>query len=187
MLPFPFAMHRPDVTPGSVSFTTVGTFQFTVPEHNTLTVVVRGGGGGGTGRTHGAGQSSSFGDITATGGGTYNEPGTGINGDQNYTGGLGGTSGGVGDGGPGGAGAYGGGAGGVGVSKPGSAPGGGGSGANIYFAPLPGGAGGGCAVKVYNEGLLTPGAQVTVVVGAGGTIVMGGGDGARGQVDISWN
>lgn len=52
---------------------------------------------------------------------------------------------------------------------------------------MPGGGGGGCAVKSY-RGELTPGAIITVVVGDGGNLAVdAGGRGARGQVDVSWN
>ena len=43
---FPMIM---GATPGSTTYSTAGTFSFTVPEYNTLTVIVKGGGGGGGG------------------------------------------------------------------------------------------------------------------------------------------
>ena len=47
--PFPILLMKGPVFPGSQSFTTPGTFQFQVPEYNTLTATVRGGGGQGFG------------------------------------------------------------------------------------------------------------------------------------------
>lgn len=55
------------VSPGSQNYTSVGTFYFTVPNYNTLTVDCRGAGGGGSG-----------GVVSGVTGGTYTgSPGTG--------------------------------------------------------------------------------------------------------------
>jgi hypothetical protein len=69
------ALLQPGVIPGSQLFTTAGTYSFTVPLFNTLTVHVwSGGGAGGSGYSTGyalsgsGGNSSAFG-ITVTGGG----------------------------------------------------------------------------------------------------------------------
>jgi hypothetical protein len=192
MFPFPIAALPDMVVPGSESFTTPGTYQFTVPEYNALTVTVRGGGGQGFGLAPGynGGNSSFNGNVIAYGGQAATEAlgagGGASGGDQNYTGGPGGSSQPL-AGGAGGAGANGGGAGGTGNAGAGNAPGGGGAGSVIFFTGMPGGGGGGCAVKTYH-GELSVGAQITVVVGDGGNLVTGaGGRGARGQVDISWN
>lgn len=192
--PFPILLMKGPVFPGSQLFTTPGTFQFQVPEYNTLTVTVRGGGGQGFGLGAGynGGNSSFNGDVIGEGGhapvdaSAGGAGGNGIGGDQNFTGGTGGGAQAL-IGGSGGNGANGGGAGGSGNSAAGQAPGGGGSGGNIMGAGMPGGGGGGCAVKTYH-GELPPGAIITVVVGDGGNLAVGaGGRGARGQVDISWN
>lgn len=193
MFPFPIAALAEDVVPGSQSYTVTGTYQFLVPNYNTLTVTVRGGGAQGYeyGPGNAGGASSFNGNVIANGGQSPvntdagGAGGTASGGDQNYTG----ESGALGTitGGTGGAGANGGGAGGTDNKGAGVAPGGGGAGGVIYFVGAPGGGGGGCAVKTYTSGLVV-GSLVEVIVGAGGAgAPASGGAGARGQVDISWN
>jgi len=197
------------VTPGSQSFTTAGSFNFTVPCYNTLTVKVWGGGGGGSGFYSGygagaAGGQSKFNNALVANGGSgaaaSNAGGSGgsaSGGSTNTTGGAGETGGST-YGGKGGD-APSGGAGGPRTSSSdysgnaGSAPGGGGSG--FFFASTirgGGGGSGGYSTKTYSAGDLTVGASLPVVVGAKGTggkdgNQMEGGDGAVGRVTITWD
>lgn len=169
----------------SQTFTSAGTFTFTVPDYETLSVVVRGGAGGGgggysgngvggSGRNGGNGGNSIFRSatpITAEGGGGGGGADQGINGS---TGGSGGASGGdthtIGAGGVGGSGG------------PGTYPGGqGGS--------------GGQAEKVWtigSPGAPVPGSVISFTVGdhggggAGGHLASSGKSGDNGSVIISW-
>ena len=186
------------VDPGSQTFTTAGTYSFTVPAHNVLTVQLWGGGGAGQtdsscmgvgGNAPRNGTQSSFnGTVIAGGGGGGNGApgfggggvgGTASGGDTNINGNVGGA--GVGSSGgsaPGGGG--GGGASGVGWAAPGlngAAPGGGGgggsSGGNGSTNSWPAGGSGAYSQKNYSTGALTVGTSVTVVVGAGGESMPG--------------
>lgn len=199
---------RPDVTPGSQTFSTAGSFNFTVPAHNTLTVEVWGGGGGGGG-------SSGFTDVNGTSGSSSNWDATALvanggAGSSGNTGGVGGTgSGGTVNisgnngsnagtyGGAGGAGGNGGagGAGSTGHGNPGVAPGGGGSGAYVGTRAgtnsTGGGGGGGYTARTYTAGTYAVGTSVNISVGNRGTGGVGtsrnGGNGAIGRVTITWN
>lgn len=73
------------VTPGSQTYSSAGTYTFTIPAYNTLTVRVWGAGGGGgfTGANGGAGGVSQAGTVTANGG---------AGGRSNGAGGAGGTA-----------------------------------------------------------------------------------------------
>ena len=179
---------------GTQTFSTPGSFQFTVPVYNTMTVSVWGGGGTGTGLdsvvgnyvSGGTGQASSFnGTVIANGGvGGANANGgaggTASGGDTNTSGTAGG-AGIIGCSGAGG-GSPNGGAGGAaacpsnGLSSqgnPGGSPGAGGSGYILCLkgctgAGVGGGGGAGYAVKTYVLGAIAVGTNVAVVVGAGG-------------------
>lgn len=151
----------------TVSYTTAGTYTFTVPStFQGLSVTVKGGGAGGTGcdgvggpyAGGGSGGASSFnGTVIANGGGQFSD-GTASGGDTNITGG--GATGGVGS-----------------------------------YAACNGinnsqGGNGGSATKYFTSATLTPGSSVTVVVGSGGS---GGGtvftspNGGTGSVSISYS
>ena len=183
---------------GSQTYSTPGTFTFTVPDYKTLTVEVWGGGGGGQGARQiadpTAGGSSSFNGTVVAGGGASGDTGTGgtaSGGTTNTSGGQGGPScyypalGGEAAGGA----APQGGAGGSGVQKAldgcnggdgndGLVPGGGGASDWACEATwwqgtgwgASGGAGGGGAYSTitYSMGQLAPGSALPVVVGAGG-------------------
>ncbi len=194
----------------TTTYSTAGTYSYTVPQHSSITVYVWGGGGGGGGATanngSAGGQSSFNGTVIANGGsgGTANDGaggsgGTASGGDTNTTG----TSGTAGSStGAGGAGASGG-SGGTAASantagNVGTAPGGGGSGGHYYYTCGKGcfnsligggGGGGGYSKKTYSAGTLTPGSSITVVVGAvgakGAAGTYAGGDGAVGRVVIA--
>lgn len=168
-----------NVVAGSQSYTTAGSYNFSVPSYNTLTVTVWGGGGGGSQGAMGpiptaGGQSSWNGAVIAYGGGAGSgvgggAGGTASGGTTNTTGGAGSTTGGNSpNGGAGGA-----------AGSPGTAPGGGGGGSIGAY----GGGGGGYSTRTYSVGQLTVGASIPVVVGAGGT----GTAGAVGRVTITWN
>lgn len=190
---------RPAVTPGSQTYSTAGSFNFTVPNFNSLTVEVWGGGGsgaggGGTGGNNGA--SSSWNGTVVANGGTRGlgdfSPGSGgtaSGGDTNTTGGNaqingGGNSPNGGLGGPDGV---------VGnwptnTNGLGQAPGGGGAGHDP--GEDGGGGGGGYSRKTYSPGQLTVGASIGIVVGAGGAqtaTTYPGAAGQVGRVSISWN
>lgn len=198
------------VVPGSQDYTTAGSYTFTVPAFNTLTVQVWGGGGGAGGRGAGgnAGSASSFSGVSGaagTGGGANMSGGTSIGGaggtatggDTNTTGSAGsntstfaGANGGNSpNGGTGGAGT------GTanGNGSAGNPPGGGGGGGGGAGAAARGGGGGGggaYASKTYSAGQFSVGSQITVSVGAGGTggtTGFGtGGTGGTGRVYIQW-
>ncbi len=196
------------VTAGSQTYSTAGTYSFTVPCHNTLTVEVWGAGGGGVGwsnstRKNGVtgGGSDWDGTVVANGGGgagsSAGAGGTASGGTINATGGAGAGSGSNGR--NGGAGANGG-AGGpdrscYGNGYGGSAPGGGGGGAcsqygrGAYYGN--GAGGGGYSTITYSAGTYAVGNSVPVTVGAGGAGGNGssrdGGSGAVGRVTVSWN
>lgn len=192
-------------SPGSQTYSTAGSFSFTVPSFSgALTVQVWGGGGSGgdsaSGANGAAGGASSFGSLAAGGGGGGTKAananvaggagGSASGGTTNTVGNAGGT--GI-DGGVGGAGgtAPNGGAGGAAQGtggangNPGSAPGGGGGGSRGTSGNGGGGGGsGGYVARSYAPGALTTGSSISVVVGAGATA--GGGDGAVGRVSVSW-
>lgn len=196
------------VTSGSQSYTTAGTYTFTVPHHQTLTVQAWGAGGGGAGCSTytevqgGNGGSSSWdGAVVANGGARASTSaggagGTASGGTTNTTGQAGSTH--SSNGAKGGDGASGG-AGGAqrtsnGNGNGGSAPGGGGGGARLVSRGScngDGGGGGGYSTRAYSAGTFVQGSSVTVVVGAGGSKGNGstydGGAGAVGRVTITWN
>jgi hypothetical protein len=199
-----------NVVPGSQSFTTSGSFNFTVPAYNTLTVQVWGAGGGGAGcstTTKVAGVSGGLsrwdGTVTANGGTRASTTaggagGTASGGTTNLTGQNGSTAGT--QAGPGGDGANGGAGGdtipGYGTGRPGVAPGGGGAGGGYSGGRSgncrgSGAGGGGYSARSYAAGVYTPGEIVPVVVGARGTGGNGssydGGLGAYGRVVVTWN
>lgn len=181
---------------GSQTYSTPGTYSFTVPSYATLTVQVWGGGGGGGAQNSpyssigsDGGQSSFAGTVIANGGGAGavvetggstpspgGAGGTASGGTINTTGSNGVSTSGVWSG-PGGAGGSspnggtGGAGGATGGSSPGSdggAPGGGGGGASA-FMPGSGGGGGGYSSITYTTGQLTVGGGISIVVGAGGS------------------
>lgn len=184
--------------PGSQTFTEDGSF--TVPSYNSLIVEMWGGGRGGNGNTCGAGTvsgangtESTFAALTAGGpsassGGDINTPG--VNGDvgSGSTGGDGGDA------------PNGGGTGGSGSTSNGSngnipAGGGGGGGKSLCgedpdAGPESGGKSGGYVKKTYSPGDLTVDSSISVTVGQGGAGGVGndksGGNGARGEVRVSW-
>ncbi|MBI5004414.1 Ig-like domain-containing protein [Candidatus Kaiserbacteria bacterium] len=184
-----------NVVPGSQNYTAAGSYNFTVPAYNNLTIKVwGGGGGGGESRRAGStgGQSSWNGIVSANGG----DGGVGYGG---YGGGAGGTASGgsinttgnagtdtVGGSAPGG-----GGAGGAWQTN-GTAPGGGGGG-GAYMSGAGGGGSGGYSSITYSAGQLTVGSQVSLVVGVGGVRGTDGygnsaaGVGGTGGVYITWN
>jgi hypothetical protein len=177
-----------DVTSGSQWYGTAGTYSFTIPAYNTLTVEVWGAGAGGTELSAGGngGQSSWNGTLIAGGGnggvgGVGGIGGIASGGDINLTGGNGGGRG-AGNGGS----SPNGGTGGVFASGsagwPGVASGGGGAGEG-------GGGGAGAFLrKTYSAGAFSVGANITVVVGAQGAAAgaWGSGPGAVGGVWITW-
>jgi len=199
-------------TASPCSFTTVETHSFVVPTYDTLTVTVWGGGGGGGGAGGGGngnnGSQSSFASPTPVlanggiggGGASGDNPpggagGTASGGDTNTTGATGatGSSSTGGNGGDAPNGGTGGAGGNKAVGDPGNAPGGGGGGAGHQSGPTKSGGGGGgsggYSTKVFSSGDLTVSSSIDVVIGnfgTGGTGSNAGGNGARGQVDISW-
>ena len=198
--------------PGNQTYSTPGTYTFTVPASgwSTLTVTVDGAGGsGGHDQVGGsnAGGNSSFNSSVIGGGANGGSNafytsgpipggagGTASGGDTNTSGNVGGTApygGGPGAGGTSAAGASGGSGAQGGVAGNGAAPGGGGGGSNPSLNCASGGGGGGRAVKTYNTSTLTPGASITVVVGAGGASRAPGvnqsGAGGDGKVYIAWS
>lgn len=196
------------VAAGSQTYSTAGTFNFTVPCYNTLTVEVWGGGGGGgadfwqsTAQDGSAGGQSRFnGTVIANGGaggkkginaanGAGGAGGTASGGSTN-TSGSNGASGSNVIGGNGGASPNGGAGGPQRVA--GTAPGGGGGGGG-GIASMGGGGGGGGAysARTYSAGAFVPGSTIAVAVGVsgpGGTSgSRAGGAGAVGRVRITWN
>jgi hypothetical protein len=199
-----------NVVPGSQSFTTSGSFNFTVQAYNTLTVQVWGAGGGGAGcstttKVVGVtgGASSWDGAVIANGGTRASTSaggagGTASGGTTNTTGENGSTAGS--QVGPGGDGANGGAGGptipGYGTGRPGVAPGGGGGGGGYTGGRSgncrgSGGGGGSYSTRTYTAGTYSAGQIVPVVVGARGTGGNGssydGGIGAYGRVVVTWN
>lgn len=194
---------------GSQTYSTPGTYSFTVPSYATLTVQVWGGGGGGgsaynaastdgtagdqssfNGTLVGGGGGAGFGVVTNSGAG--GSGGTASGGDVNTTGNPGTAGVDFGSGGSGGSAPNGGTGGTAGApGNPGGAPGaGGGGGTNAFNGG--GGGSGGYVSKAYTSGQLTPGAGVTVIVGSGGAggvagnSISNGGAGAAGQVSITY-
>jgi len=171
------------VVPGSTTYTTPGTYSFTVPKHNTLTVKVWGAGGSGASNTENGetgGTSSWNGTVIANGGrlGTITPTrvagagGTASGGSTNVNGGAAGTP--------------------APISRAGVAAdsgyGDGGSGAAwfSYVQQYAGGGGGGAySTRTYSVGTFSSGSSVTVIVGAGGTL--GQGSGEDGRAEISWS
>lgn len=189
-------------TAGSQMYSTPGTYVFTVPDYNSLTVTMWGGGGGGDvscgwgGPQNTSGGASTFGSNLSAGGGSRSgSGGVASGGDSNANGGAasGYTGGSAPGGGSGGAGSWGGDNTCSGNGQDGNAPGGGGGAIGPGTSGGTGGGGGGARViKMYSSGDLTPGSTATVVVGDGGSRgsapwgVMYGGRGARGEVQIAW-
>lgn len=162
---------------GSRSWTSPGTYSFTVPVHSTIRVDVRGAGGGGGGSTYDAGASGAAGVA----GGNATVSGTGL----------------TGRGGSGGAGSL--------YNKPGKAANGTASGGNTLnstgggsnggvggtYGATKGGDGGdgGRAVSDWGPGSIGVGAVLTVTVptgGNGGAGQVAGAKGTNGAVYISW-
>lgn len=187
---------------GTTTYSTIGSQSFVVPNYcSTLQIELWGGGGGGGGNnvgfqspgtsatasTYVAGSLSAGGGVlgnatfgiggTASGG-TINTNGgngaTGGNGGNSPNGGLGGTF-------PGS----------NGNGNPGNPPGGGGSPQRNAVIVSGGGGGGAYVSKTYTPGQLTPASTLTLFVGdkgLGGPGFPGaGGDGAIGQIKITWN
>lgn len=198
------------VTPGSQTFSTAGTYSFTVPEHNSITVQVWGGGGGGGGKDGAAniaggsnGGTSSWASAVIAGGGARatvsagGAGGTASGGTTNTSGAAGTTAGKGGNGANGGLGGAALPSSDPGPGNPGSAPGGGGGGAALYtmktgvFIPASGGGGGSYSTRTYTSGTYTPGSSVTIVVGAAGAggngTAQDGGRGGAGRVIVTWN
>jgi hypothetical protein len=177
---------------GSQTYSTPGTYTFTVPSYATLTTTVNGAGGGGAGGgtdaicfsscsgTNGSsGGNSSFNGAVFGNGGTGGTAGT-VNQDggiQNGSNGSAGTASG-------------------GDSNTTGGGAGDGAGGTGYAGSENGGAGGagGSAVKTFSSGALSQGASITVVVGAGGTggaagypgYSTAGTSGSDGSIIISW-
>lgn len=196
MLILPFRRSIPsvlNVIPGSVSYTTPGTYSFTVPYFRTLTADVRGAGGGGGG-WRGSGPYIYYGgdgtysyfaapDATLIGYGGSGGSGadiTGVTGNNGANGSAAGgstnTAGGAGNG---------------GLPAIGGYPG------TSYWAGY--GGAGGRAVRIWNRasGLLLPKTVITIVVGPGGvagtvepepnTVQQWSTAGGNGAVYISWS
>lgn len=172
------------VVPGSQDFTIPGTFQFIVPEYDTLTVDVRGAGGGGsnnapTGHMGTAGGDSSIAELSLYAYGGARGPGG--NGDPQQS--------------PLPAGASGGASGGDINTVGGGAAGGRGGYYSQYSLWLggPGGYGGRAQKTIHFDGFGAPppGTVLTVVIGAGGSaapntsgyVALPGGNGSS---SISW-
>ena len=199
------------VVPGSAAFTSPGTYQFVVPNYNTLRRRVWGAGGSGSATWAGTsydganGGPSSCGTVSAGGGqggrryaGGYGAGGAGGSGmTENggagtvgwaYTGGHGGYAphGGPGTPGTSGQGVW---------SQNGGYPGGGSGGVVGYGAAAGGGGGGGgysdITVTAGAPGAPVPGETLTVVVGTGGVPISDGweqsGQGGHGRVLIDWS
>lgn len=172
---------------GSQSYTTPGTYTFTVPTYDTLTIQAWGGGAGGLGFGAGSdGENSSFapssllaptaggGQIYGTGGATDGPGGAAQNGAVNESGGNGDTTGG-GSSPNGGSGGQSNESSGVAGNAPGGGGGGGGYGMNgSYSETRDGGGGGAYTSMTYSYGQLMPGSLVTVMVGSGGAGGNGG-------------
>ena len=204
------------VVPGSQTYDVAGTYSFTVPVFNTMTVELWGAGGGGGNYDRYGGYSNSGGTSTfhtayASGGGggqgagtdrygglVYGVGGAGastVNGNVTATAGNAGYAGdsgilGVGAGAPNG---------GANVSPgyrvapstAGSTPGGGGAGfyydTGGKFPAVAGGAGSGAYAKsIFTPVLLSPATVLTVTVGAGGSGLGYGGNGADGKITVVW-
>jgi hypothetical protein len=201
------------ITSGSQTYSTPGTYNFTIPCHNTLTVEVWGAGGGGSGQvqttmvhvygTVGGASTWDEGVLIANGGGRSGNAGNeGIGGTASGgTTNIAGQDGSHGSGcfisGKGGDGANGG-AGGASTAarepgNPGFPPGGGGSGGASTMkgcgSGTAGAGGGGYTTRIYSGGIYTPDDIITVGVGSGGVggnATVDGGGGADGQVIITW-
>lgn len=162
---------------GSRSWTSPGTYTFTIPPYSTMRIDVRGAGGGGGGSTYDAGASGQ----TGAAGGNASVSATGL----------------IGRGGSGGQGSY--------YNKPGKAASGTASGGNVVnttgggsdggvggtYGATKGGDGGdgGRAVSDYGPGALGVGATLTITVpsgGNGGAGQVAGARGGHGAVYISW-
>ncbi len=174
------------IVPGSVAYTSPGTYTFIVPPYTSLTADVRGAGGGGAGNRYtgywiyygGNGSASSFGGSVVGNGGSggsgsnWSPPVGGVQGAHGTAGG--GDSNTTGGGSPGGQGSI--------ITLAGS----------LYGGP---GGYGGRAVRTWALGQLTPGTAITVVVGTGGAasecepvgIVQYPTAGANGAVYVSWS
>lgn len=183
------------VVAGAQTFSTAGSFNFTIPCFNTLTVQVWGAGGAGAhnGGNGGTGGASRWDGTVIANGGTGNRTGgTASGGTTNTTGGTGNAGGScTGTNGKGGAGANGGagGAARANGSAPGGAGGGGGWSPSMGCIQEEGGGGGGYSTRSYAAGAYTPGEIVQIIVGARGVASNSGnaGDGAVGRVTVTWN
>jgi len=215
-------------TPGSVTYTTVGSGTFTVPLYrHTLKIEIWGGGGGGGAGNHDGEYDGSAGTQSTVLGVTVGGGTGGIGGSryasQSGAGGSGGTASGtvanatvvtktIGN--AGGSGNAGGNTGGAGGSSPnggsggsagnqgnggnGGTPGagGGGGGYSDHQSKNPnqaagGGGGSGAYANIYysSYGTITSGTLIPYTIGAGGggaTPQYGGGNGAGGQITITW-
>lgn len=162
--------------PYNVSYTTAGTYTFTVPAFSSMTVKVYGAGGGGGGSGDSAGTCSVAGTTGNTGGNsTFNATLIG-------NGGSGGTGGNTAAGTAGASGTASGGD----TNSDGNGSAGGAAGTGCDFNGGAGGAGG-LAIKTYGPGDLSPGSTVTVVVGASATGgSSGGGTSTAGKVLITY-
>jgi len=202
--------------PGSVSYTSAGAAIFEIPNFENWLKFKLWGAGAGGGRASstggspgpGAGEASTIASLllSAGGGSPGQSRGTGGNGsggaggtasggDINTNGEAGNTDG-AGHGGD----APNGGDGGEpvatnqpsGAGNPGQAPGGGGAGGYFNTGSDQRGGGGGSGAyveKTYARGDLTPGTLLDLVIGDfgnGHAFLYEGGNGARGQIDISW-
>lgn len=162
---------------GSRSWTSPGTYSFTIPPYSTMRIDVRGSGGGGGGSTYDVGAAGSNG----TAGGAATVSGTGLRG----------------NGGSAGQGSY--------YNKPAKATNGSASGGNVLnstgggadggiggtYGATKGGDGGdgGRAVSDYGPGALAVGSVLTITVpsgGNGGAGQVAGAKGGNGAVYISW-
>lgn len=196
---------------GTQTYSTPGSYTFTVPQYGSLTVQVWGGGGGGGSTKFGSSGSAGYPSYFYAPNGTLSAGGGG-GGGLGYHLGTGGAGGSTSEGtvgnpggngttalsGAGGSALYGG-AGGAGQSGPfangasGSSPGGGGSGAHNGAVNAGGGGGsGGYAIHTYALNELSQGTLVPITVGGGGPGGLGGasiydgGNGASGRISIIW-
>lgn len=196
--------------PGSVTFTSPGGANFTIPKFKTsLVIELWGAGGGGAGSDGNSSEASNVAGVSGTATTIASLSLSAGGGERGY---LSSQAGGVASGGttntngnPGSIGTGGscpnGGVGGVWPASgsaqsgnPGGAPGGGGSGARVPtgtggFTTRRGGGSGAYVSKTYVRGSLTPESVLSMVVGtggAGGNHNLDGGAGGRGQIKITW-
>ena len=175
--PFP-VFFGAGVVPGSIAFTTPGTYTFVVPNYNWINFDVKGGGGGGAfGNSNGVNGGDS--SVTMPGKSIVAYGGGGAVADS-YVQNCGGKGGCTNDPVPGYFGSNGGGSG-----PSGSAVYSGGGAGGGFYNSYSGGNGGRVTYVVSNPPAgagPSPGVTITIVVGAGGSY--GGGNGA---VNINWS